>query len=331
MPSIFPSLLRRIATRLNLVARPPAAGSDALKDSIESLLILQARTVAHQLFSNLPLKHIQEAEFKVFSQFGEDGILQYLIRAVQIQKREEIFVEFGVQNYAESNTRFLMMNNLWRGLVIDGSEQNIAFIRNQDYFWRHDLSARHAWIDRDNINSLIVESVPPGDIGVLSIDIDGNDYWVWERIHVVRPVIVVIEWNSAFGADHPISIPYDASFQRLRAHYSNVYWGASIRALEHLGQSKGYALIGSNRAGNNLFFVRDDRLGQLTRLSAPAAYVDACFRESRDVQGHLNFLDSEARINEILDLPVVNVVTNDPTSLRQLRACKPQVMSERQA
>lgn len=323
----MPVLKHLIHTLTKLVEREPRRSpleSDEILRQLETLLILQGRAFARQLSATPVLQHLHEAEFKVFSQFGEDGILQYLIRETQIKESERTFVEFGVQNYAESNTRFLLINNLWRGLVIDGCQQNIEFIRNQDYFWRHDLIARHAWIDRDNINSLIAESSLDGDLGVLSIDLDGNDYWVWERIHVVQPIIVVIEWNSAFGKDEAVSIPYDPAFQRERAHHSCVYWGASIRALGRLGESKGYALVGSNGAGNNLFFVRTDRLGKVPRVSAEAAYVSSCFRDSRDLHGRLNFLRSDARTEEVLDLPVVDVVTGDVGTLRALKTLRLQ-------
>jgi hypothetical protein len=177
-----------------------------------------------------------------------------------------------------------------------------------------------AWINRENINQLIGDAGFSGDIGILSVDIDGNDYWVWERIEVVNPVIIVVEWNSVFGSDHAISIPYDPAFQREKAHYSNLFWGASIAAFEHLAARKGYALLGSNTVGNNLFFVRNDRLGRLTPLTAAEAYVESRFRDSRDATGKLNYLGGDKRRLEILDIPVVNVVSGKTTTMRELNA-----------
>ncbi len=286
----------------------------------DDLLLLQGKMFAQINASRLPLKSLCDAEFKVFSQFGEDGILQYLILETNISQKETLFVEFGVQNYIESNTRFLLMKDNWRGLIIDGSREYIDWVRNQDIFWRHDLTAVNAWIDRDNINKLIDSAGFAGDIGILSIDIDGNDYWVWERIEVINPVIVVIEWNSVFGSEHYVSVPYDSKFSRSNAHFSNLFWGASICAFSYLAKRKGYALVGSNAAGNNLFFVRQDRLGRLKELSAEEAYVESRFRDSRDVNGKLNFLGGEARKREILDLPLINVVSGGVTTLRSLNA-----------
>lgn len=287
---------------------------------IDDLLVLQGRSLALSNADRAPLKSIHEAEFKVFSQFGEDGILQYLVRETGIRRNEQIFVEFGVQNYVESNTRFLLFNDNWRGLILDGSEQYMSFVRGQDLYWRHDLTAVTAWITRDNINDLIKDAGFYGDVGILSVDIDGNDYWVWERISVINPVIVVVEWNSVFGPDHAISIPYSEDFERGTAHYSNLYWGASIQAFNHLAERKGYALMGSNTAANNLFFVRRDRLGRLNPLTPHQAYLDSRFRDSRDANHQLNFLSGAKRLPEILDLPVVEVTTETTTTLRQLGA-----------
>lgn len=291
---------------------------ELLRCQLDDAMILQGRALALQNELRSPLQSLHDAEFKVFSQFGEDGILQYLIHETKISVSERTFIEFGVQDYQESNTRFLLVNNYWKGLVIDGNSQSVGFIRGQNYYWRGNLTAISAWIDRDNINKLISDSGFVGDIGVLSVDIDGNDYWVWKNIEVVRPVIVVVEWNSVFGADHAISVPYDPAFLRKNAHYSCLYWGASIKAFVHLAELKGYALLGSNMAGINLFFVRKDRLGRLSPISVDDAYVDSVFRDSRNESGKLNFLSGQARHNEILDLPIVQVETDQITTLRQL-------------
>jgi hypothetical protein len=287
---------------------------------IENMMILQGRALALQNADRAPLARLQDAEFKVFSQYGEDGILQYLVRETGIEREEQIFVEFGVQDYLESNTRFLLQGDHWRGLIIDGSNQYMESVRRSDLYWRHDLTAVDAWIDRDNINDLIGGAGFKGDIGILSVDIDGNDYWIWEKIDVVNPVIVVAEWNSVFGSKHAVSIPYDRAFDRATAHYSCLYWGASMRAFEYLAEMKGYALVGSNKVGNNIFFVRRDRLGRLKPLSTEEAYVESRFRDSRDAQGNLNFLGGARRYEEIKNLPLVEVTSAHTTTLLDLDA-----------
>jgi hypothetical protein len=287
---------------------------------IESMMLLQGRALALKNVDRAPLVRLQDAEFKVFSQYGEDGILQYLIYETGLTHEEQVFIEFGVQDYLESNTRFLLQGDHWRGLIIDGSKESMNSVRRSDLYWRNDLTAVDAWIDRDNINDLISNAGFYGDIGILSVDIDGNDYWIWEKIDVVNPVIVVAEWNSVFGEKHAVSVPYIKDFDRASAHYSCLYWGASMRAFEELGTRKGYALVGSNRVGNNIFFVRRDRLGRLKTLKTPDAYVVSRCRDSRDAKGKLNFLSGDRRYAEIKNLPLVELSSGYITTLQQLDA-----------
>lgn len=245
---------------------------------------------------------IHRSEFRVFSQWGEDGIIQYLVNHVRIERR--IFVEFGVENYVESNTRFLLTNDQWSGLVIDGSEENIDYIKRDSIYWACNLKAESAFITRDNINDLLTRNGISGDIGLLSVDIDGNDYWVWEAIDCVSPRLVVCEYNSHFGPTAEISTPYDPAFVRGDAHFSKIYYGASIAALHALARRKGYSLVASNSAGNNVFFVRDDLLGDLRVVTSQEAYRRAQFREFHDREGNLTFDDFETRLAKIRDLPV---------------------------
>jgi len=292
-----------------------------MDDKTDQQLVLQGKALALlnlQRKEAIGLQSLDAYEFRVFSQFGEDGILQHLIQEANIQTQEKIFVEFGVQDYQESNTRFLLQGCNWGGLIIDGSKEWMASVRNSTLCWRYNLQALAAWIDRDNINDLISSAGISGEIGILSVDIDGNDYWVWEAINCINPIIVVCEWNSAFGPDHSVSIPYDPLFNRLTAHYSHQYWGASIKALQKLGLKKNYELIGSNQAGNNLFLVRNDRLGRLLGSSAADAWTEAKFSDTRNEQGQLTFLRGKHRSRLIGKLPLVNTSNGQNTSLEQL-------------
>lgn len=257
-------------------------------------------------------------EFKVSSQWGEDGIIEHLVRNVAIER--EIFVEFGVQDYREANTRFLLTNRNWAGLVMDGSAQNIASIRQDSIYWRFNLKAECAFLTRENINESIAGQGVTGDIGLLSVDIDGNDYWVWEAIDCISPRIVVAEYNALLGATAAVSVPYDPAFQRDRAHYSNLYWGCSLAALAYLGKAKGYALVGCNSAGNNAFLVRRDVLGQLPSRESPHAFCPAKFRESRNVDGTLSYLDTTKAINAVSHLPLIDVTSGVRLSVGDLPA-----------
>lgn len=264
--------------------------------------------------------HFNDYEYQVYSQWGEDGLIQHLINKVAIERH--IFVEFGVEKYVESNTRFLLINNNWSGLVIDGSDKNIQYIKNDPIYWRHNLKAECAFIDKDNINSLIQKNGISGDIGLLSVDIDGNDYWVWEAIDVVNPRIVICEYNSLWGPEASVTVPYGQSFMRSDAHYSNLYYGASITAFTNLAKAKGYSLVGSNRAGNNIFFVRNDLLDDLKVVEPRDAWVKSQFRESVSENGQLTFMVFADRLAEVADMPLVNV--NDGKQYKVKEACGPK-------
>ena len=152
-----------------------AIGVGSLADKIEEAKILSARIIINQLTDKMPLTSIHDAEFKVFSQFGDDGIIQYLIKETGIREEEKKFIEFGVHDYQESNTRFLLMNDNWRGFIMDGSYENIKSIHNSSWYWQYDLTAVCAFITVENINTLLSKYSFDGEVGILSIDIDGND------------------------------------------------------------------------------------------------------------------------------------------------------------
>ena len=141
---------------------------------------------------------------------------------------------------------------------MDGSAKNMQELRNETLFWMYDLSATTAFITAANINDLITAAGFGGPLGILSIDIDGNDYWVWDKIDCVDPAIVICEYNAVLGDTRPIAVPYKADFNRFDSHYSGLYLGASIAAFTSLAKRKGYTLVGTNSMGFNAFFVRND-------------------------------------------------------------------------
>ena len=251
------------------------------------------------------VRHLSDIEFSVFSQWGEDGIIEWLIHLNGDMPRS--FIEFGVEDYYESNTRFLLINRNWRGLIIDGDEENIKIARKNNISWRHDLTLMNAFITKDNINDLIKKSGIVGEIGILSVDIDGNDYWVWQAIDCVRPQIVIAEYNSAFGDIYPLSVPYAADFYRGNAHYSNLYYGASINALIKLAGQRGYSLLGSNKAGSNAFFIRNDRLDNFNDRIMDRSARPSLFRESRSANGSLSYVRGIHRSLVIRDSLVADV------------------------
>lgn len=281
----------------------------------ETALLLLGKQMAWQVAALPPNTDFRRVGFKVFSQWDEDGIIQYLISHVPIENRT--FIEFGVENYEESNTRFLLLNNHWQGMVLDACASDIEYIRSDRIHWQYDLQVKKAWITRENIDSLVAEAGFGKDLGLLSIDLNGNDCWIWEAIESVRPRIAIVEYNSLLGLE-PISVPYRDDFDRTAAHPSNLYYGSSLAALHRLAQSKGYILLGSNIWGHNAFFVRSDVAGEFHGLEPEQAYVASKFREARDEAGKLTYVRGEDRFRLIEHLPVINVETGEQGRLRDL-------------
>lgn len=254
-------------------------------------------------------------EYKVYSQWGEDGIIQWLINSIPITNK--VFIEFGVEDYSEANTRYLLMKDNWSGLVIDGSETNMQKVRNSDLYWRYNLKAVSKFITKENINEIFMQNGIQGDIGLLSIDIDGNDYWVWKAIHVVSPRIVICEYNSLFGSKREITTPYNAEFARSDYHESNLVYGVSIKALESLANEKGYCLVAGNSAGNNLFFVRKDCMGVLQPKAVDEVYVKAQFREGRK-EGKLTYDNFEQRMEVVKECLVYDIQKGELIKLQDV-------------
>ncbi|MDB6151271.1 MAG: hypothetical protein JWQ44_2719 [Chthoniobacter sp.] len=295
------SRIRRAADQTGAIFRKVQELQSSLRSAREALGRIELRQLAQSASTELA-----SHEFQVYSQWGEDGIIQRLLRDVPVKR--QLFVEFGVQDYTESNTRFLLVNNNWAGLVIDASAADIGFIKRDPIYWRHNLKAVEAFITRENINDLLRTNGVTGDIGLLSVDIDGIDYWVWEAIDCVSPALVIAEYNSRFGPERSVTVAYDAGFVREKAHSSSAYYGASLAALVGLGRRKGYAFVGSNSAGSNAFFVRRDLLpSSMRELSVRDGYVGLQFREARDAQGKFADLSPEDEAALVNALPLVEV------------------------
>lgn len=259
--------------------------------------------------------NINDYEFKIFSQWGDDGIIQYLIKNLSIENN--IFIEFGVENYLESNTRFLMMNNNWAGFVMDGSSKALNSLKKRSWYWKYYLTCKSVFIDRENINELLSDT-GFSNIGLLHIDIDGNDYHILTEIDLskLNPSIIIMEYNSIFGNERAITVPYRKDFIRTKAHYSNLFFGASLAALNYAASKKGYSLICCTLAGNNAYFVRNDLLNEkIKEVSVKSAYKESLFRESRNRDYFLSFLAKNERLEIMRGLEVINVVSNKKEKL----------------
>ncbi|MDR2563160.1 MAG: hypothetical protein LBC98_04380 [Prevotellaceae bacterium] len=197
--------------------------------------------------------------YKVYSQGDEDGIIAEIFNRIGTTNKK--FVEFGVQDGLESNGHFLLHKG-WQGLWIDGNKKFIRNLRN--YFAvpiaKKQLTVINVFITTENINKIIGnQGSTEGEIDLLSIDIDGNDYWIWEAITCIKPRVVVIEYNAKFPPAHEWIIEYNEN----HIWDSSDKHGASLKSLEILGSQLGYRLVGTSRTGINAFFVRNDLAGNL--------------------------------------------------------------------
>jgi len=301
----------------NLLQNQLTLSNASLEKMVERQLVLEA---LHLTKSTRTLKHLEglkEIEFCAFSQWGEDGIIDWLVS--NIPNISSSFVEFGVGNYKESNTRLLLQLMNWRGLILDGSSDHIKNIQNEELYWRHDLQAMCAFINKDNINQLIKEAGFSGDLGLLSVDIDGNDYWVWQAIDVIKPMIVVCEYNAILGDQYQLTVPYKKDFQRSKAHYSLLYFGASLPALIQLGKEKGYKFIGTASNGCNAFFVRDDGYRSIEDKLNSIWVYPLLAREARDVQGNLSFVRGPKRADLIRDMEFIDLNSSADDNMKLVK------------
>lgn len=206
--------------------------------------------------------------YKVYSQNDEDGIIQEIFR--RIGTTNKVFIEFGLQDGLESNTHFLLFKD-WTGLWIECSDRYYREICKKfvNVIKNGQLKVLKAFITKDNINQLFAENGFCGEIDLLSIDIDGNDYYVFENIEVVNPRVVIMEYNGKFPPDYEWAQTYNAE----HIWDGSDRHGASLKALEVLANKKGYALVGTNINGCNAFFVRKDLIDDSFLKPLDAEYM----------------------------------------------------------
>ena len=274
----------------------------SLNDGYFALLLQQSL--------QLPLQNLWDAEFRVYSQWGEDGILNFLCENLTIIRPK--MIEFGSGNFTECNSRFLAEFRNASVAPIDSRNDLISTIENLDVNWRSTICPIETWITPTNVNVLF-EKANKSLVGVdiVSLDIDGNDYWVAEALDFKETKIIVVEYNPIFGHELALTVPRDDSFNRTESHFSNLYYGASLVAFINLFKLKNYTFVGSNRAGNNAFFVLNSALS-LLKVRIPTVkeygnFTDWRVRESRSTNGILTFLSLEEGRELIKDLDLVQL------------------------
>lgn len=255
---------------------------------VQDTLYLQGRLLAqsHHV-SNVPL---QDRHFRVHSQFGEDGILQGILMTIAIPEARRMFLEIGVGDYSEANTAFLLFGCSFRGSIVDSCAESLAIARATIPLWRYPLLIADDRVTTENINEVVARVSSPENLGVLSIDVDGNDYWLWENLRGTTPDVVIIEYNALWGPDAAVSVPYSPEFDRFKEHFSGLFWGSSLRALSNLAQRKGYQLVATSDGGNNAFFVHTKHQHLFPPKTVRELFRPAAAREARSQNGTLSFL-----------------------------------------
>ena len=221
-----------------------------------------------KIFDNL-----KDAGFRCYSQFEEDGIILYLLTC--IGKKTRSVVEIGCGNGSECMSANLIINHGYKGYLFDGDRKNVQaaekFFKSQKNCLLGQPTIKHAWITKSNINKLLENISSTGEVDLLSLDIDGNDYYIWDSISVIRPRICVFETHNIIPSDLAITIPYTDNFYALdKGEVDSEFRSASLLAMVKLCRKKGYTMVGSHKHGFNVFFVRDDLLNNL--LPRPTIY-----------------------------------------------------------
>jgi len=265
---------------------------------------------------------LKDYGFSVWSQTDEDGILAFLVSRLDLSKPR--CLEIGAGNFLESNFRFLAEVMNASVFAVDAREDLAREVRKLNVSWLAPVVPHQTWVTPGNINEIIDQAAADiGEIDILSVDLDGNDYWVLEAANLENIKLVMVENNPLFAGSLPVSVPQNDSFYRFDAHHSGLYWGASLSAFVHLLESRGFQLVGRNGKGFNGFFLKKEIVAKDALLREYASNMELSsetwgIREGRDKSGKLTF-ENPARMRENLDdLPLINVATREQTSVASI-------------
>ena len=262
---------------------------------------------------------LSEIEVKIFSQNGEDGIIDYLVNSLKLNTKN--FVEIGVGNYRESNTRFLYNKYHPKGLIVDFIDDMEKKVKPFVNLWKGDLRICNKQINSENILITLNQSCDY-EIDIFSIDIDSIDYWIIEKLNKRISKIFVAEYNPVFGSDIEVTVPNISGFERNKYHYSNLCYGMSLRALINLMDKKGYYFIGANLQKINAFFILKDfkkeEFFKNIEIKSLDNYTNSNIRDSRDENYKLSYLSGDKKIKKIEECNVINL-KDDKNELVQLK------------
>jgi hypothetical protein len=198
-------------------------------------------------------KRLLKSGYRVYSQSDEDGILHEIFRRIGTKTR--LFVEIGSGDGFENNSVFLLMQG-WQGVWVEAAARKVATAEKStgNFIKSSALRIEQRTVNAENIDELMARMVPDREVDLLSVDIDGNDFYILEAIRSISPRVVICEYNAKF----PPHVPWVMEYNQNHNWDGTDYFGASLKALEKLLAAKGYSLVGCNLLGCNAFFVRND-------------------------------------------------------------------------
>jgi hypothetical protein len=297
------NLPKRIAYRIrDFLISPLLERTSTLHnpDPVSQLQLTLAYRALVESGSTLP--DLNQVGFKLYSQTDEDGILLYIFSIIGTVNK--IAVEICAGNGIECNTANLIINHGWHGLLFDGNEalvkEGLDFYTRNSYTNIYPPKFVNSWVKRSFINQLLRNNGFEGEIDLLSLDLDGVDYWIWEAINVISPRVVVVEYQDIIGPDRALTVPYKDDFDAYK--YPTTlgmpnFCGASLPAFSKLAKAKGYRLVGCNRYGYNAFFIRDS----IGEKEIPEISIGECFKHPKVLWG------MKERFPTVKDLPWVEV------------------------
>ncbi len=272
-------------------------GKDMLWQTIKSLEQIElqnrialgmARAAVTRNLSTVDPRDPETWEFSGFSQHGEDGITDQLI--MQLLSRNEFFIEIGAANGTQNCTAWLAFVRLYGGIMIEGNRTAIMKAKDclQDLNWG--VRFINSFVDKDNVKPLL-KLCPYKDPDVFSLDIDGMDFYIAKSVFEsgMRPKIFIVEYNSSFGPDHAVTVPYRQTFSRFDEHPSGLYYGVSISAWRKMFEEQGYEFLTTDRSGTNAFFID------------PAAFPAGYCQSLKKVPFRMNYSDQNGATQPVAD------------------------------
>lgn len=278
--------------------------------NFDELKILQGQTFLEVKRRNY--KHydsINQAEVKIFSQFGEDGIIDYLIYKLELGFLR--VVEVGTSDYSESNTRFLFQNGNSEALIIDSDKNLSSKVKKLFQLWRGNIDVVSLFVNKNNLLTTLKEKNFDKDLDLFSLDIDGVDYWIIESLPNKISKIFIAEYNANFGPQLEVTVPYNENFDRTNFHYSNLGWGMSLKALIKLMDKKGFYFVGTNLAKCNAFFV-EKKIAEKFQLKIPNTndlkkFTKIKIREGLNTEGKLALYNKKDKIKSMHNIKLIDL------------------------